>query len=102
MRAPLKDHVKLERVARQLVEDLQLGVSIKVSGGGGYLNTPRTSKIVSRAVRTLKRLGLKGSVIERAGASDSRYFSPEGVEAIYTAPMNMWRYGALKGQGPSI
>jgi len=34
VRAPLKDHVKLERVARQLVEDLQLGVSIKVSRGG--------------------------------------------------------------------
>ena len=87
VRAPLKDHVKLERVARQLVEDLQLGVSIKVSGGGGYLNTPRTSKIVSRAVRTLKRLGLKGSVVERAGASDSRYFSPEGVEAIDFGPI---------------
>jgi succinyl-diaminopimelate desuccinylase len=87
VRAPLKDHVKLERVARQLVEDLQLGVGIKVSGGGGYLNTPRTSKIVSRAVRTLKRLGLKGSVVERAGASDSRYFSPEGVEAIDFGPI---------------
>jgi len=87
VRAPLKDHVKLERAARQLVEDLQLDVSIKVSGGGGYLNTPRTSKIVSRSVRTLKRLGLKDSVVERAGASDSRYFSPEDVEAIDFGPI---------------
>jgi len=87
VRAPLKSGDKLEEAVKELVEDLQLGVRARVSGGGGYLNTPRSSRLVSKAVKTLEKLGLRGSVVERAGASDSRYFSPENVEAIDFGPV---------------
>ncbi len=64
----------------------------------GYLNTPRTSRIISGAVRTLEKLGLKGSMVERAGAGDSRYFSPECVETIDFGPdeyVEMWGLGRV-------
>lgn len=87
LRAPLRDKEKLEKALRSIVEDLQVNISIRVSGGGGYLDTPRSSRIVSKALKTLERIGLKGLTVERAGASDSRYFSPEGVEAIDFGPV---------------
>ncbi|MEM2552045.1 MAG: M20/M25/M40 family metallo-hydrolase [Sulfolobales archaeon] len=87
VRAPLKDSSKLERAVKNLLEDLSVRIRYRVSGGGGYLNTPRTSRIVSKALRILERMGLPAKVVERAGASDSRYFSPEGVESIDFGPV---------------
>ena len=87
LRAPLKDREKLEKAVRSIAEDLPGDIVIRVSGGGGYLNTPRSSRIVSKALKTLERIGLEGRAVERAGASDSRYFSPEGVEAIDFGPV---------------
>jgi succinyl-diaminopimelate desuccinylase len=87
VRAPLKDHTGLEKVVKQLIEDLQPSLRLRVSGGGGYLNTPRNSIIVAKSIKTLEKIGIRGSVVERAGASDSRYFSPEGVEAIDFGPV---------------
>ncbi|MEM1610512.1 MAG: M20/M25/M40 family metallo-hydrolase [Sulfolobales archaeon] len=87
VRAPLKDHSRLERVVKQIIEDLELDLKVSVSGGGGYLNTHKSSRIVAKAFKTLEKIGLRGSVAERAGASDSRYFSPEGVEAIDFGPV---------------
>ncbi|MEM2794192.1 MAG: M20/M25/M40 family metallo-hydrolase, partial [Candidatus Methanomethylicia archaeon] len=56
--------------------------SIKISGGLGYLNTPKNSKIVATASRVLKELGIEPRIIEGAGASDSRFYSPLGIECI--------------------
>ncbi len=60
--------------------------SIEVTGGGGYLYTPRGSRLVELALRINSSLGLSGEPMEAAGASDSRYFSPKGVEAIDYGP----------------
>lgn len=87
VRAPLKNHERIERAVKSLLEDLSLKARYRVSGGGGYLNTPRSSRIVSKALGVLERMGLAAKVVERAGASDSRYFSPEGVESIDFGPL---------------
>ncbi|GAY25045.1 hypothetical protein ATG_02480 [Desulfurococcaceae archaeon AG1] len=87
VRAPLKDSSKLERAVKNLLEDLSVRIRYRVSGGRGYLNTPRTSRIVTKSLRVLERMGLPAKVVEKAGASDSRYFSPEGVESIDFGPV---------------
>ena len=61
--------------------------SIEVRGGGGYLYTSKASRLVSIASSINRGLGLPGEPIEAGGASDSRYFSPEGVESIDYGPL---------------
>ena len=53
---------------------------------GMYLNTPINSKLVNVFKETLRELGYEAKIIEGAGASDSRYFTPLGVEAVDFGP----------------
>ncbi len=59
--------------------------SLRISGKSGYLYTPENSKLVLECLKVLRDLGEESSPGEGAGASDSRYFSPE-VEAIDIGP----------------
>ncbi len=77
-----------ERVLQALEEVIGGGVAweAEVVGGGGYLYTPSDSRLARLALETNKALGLSDRPVEAAGASDSRYFSPHGVEAIDYGP----------------
>ncbi|MEM1528483.1 MAG: M20/M25/M40 family metallo-hydrolase, partial [Sulfolobales archaeon] len=51
-----------------------------------YLNTSPRSKVVESIIASLKEVGVKPYLAEGAGASDSRYFTPLGVEAVDIGP----------------
>jgi len=67
-------------------ENLGDRVELGVYGGSGYLYTSRASKLVVMACRVLEEMGIEPFIVEMAGASDSRYFSPLGIEAIDFGP----------------
>jgi len=68
-------------------------VDVRAEGGVGYLNTPRDSKLVTTAMEVLRKLGVEPIVMEMAGASDSKYFSPLGIEAIDFGPIGENAHG---------
>ncbi|GAB6946022.1 M20/M25/M40 family metallo-hydrolase [Vulcanisaeta sp. JCM 16161] len=84
VRAMTDDTKAIEEAMNEaLREDFQ-GIEVRVEseGGGGYLYTPRDSRLVKLASEVLNELGLEARVMEMAGASDARYFSPLGIETI--------------------
>ncbi|MEM0043684.1 MAG: M20/M25/M40 family metallo-hydrolase [Sulfolobales archaeon] len=89
LRAPLKDagREKISRYLSEILREYLPEASYEIYGGGGYLYTPMSSRIIEKSIKILRRLGIKPSIVERAGASDSRYFSPLGVEAIDFGPV---------------
>ena len=60
---------------------------LRVSGGGGYLYTDPDTGLIRTARGVARRLGLPDRLVEAAGASDSRHFSPRGVEAFDYGPL---------------
>ena len=60
---------------------------VVVSGGSGYLYTSENSKIAQLALKINKELSLSQELCELAGASDSRFFSPLGVQCIDYGPI---------------
>ncbi len=72
-----------QAVAREALGD----ALVEVSGGTGYLYTPPIARIVVEALSINASLGLPAKPVEAGGASDSRYFSPHGVEAIDYGPL---------------
>ncbi len=83
-----------EAMNEALREDFQ-GIEVRVEseGGGGYLYTPRDSRLVKLASETLNEVGLEARVVEMAGASDARYFSPLGIETIDFGPIGGNEHG---------
>jgi len=57
-----------------------------IRGGTGYLYTPKNAEIIIKASEALEELGLKPRLVEMGGASDSRYFSPLGIQCIDFGP----------------
>lgn len=82
VRVMSRDSVDLQDTLSGVLGEYIPSASVKVSGGAGYLNTPRDSLIVAIASRVLNELGVKPRVVEAAGASDSRFYSPLGIECI--------------------
>lgn len=60
---------------------------IEVAGGSGYLYTSEEADIVKFAIETQKQLSLKSYTCELAGTSDSRFFSPLGIQCIDYGPI---------------
>ncbi len=88
VRAPIKKNIdSIKRYVANIVKEYMPSATFEIHGGVGYLDTPPNSRIVKRAIEVLEKLGLEPKVVERAGASDSRYFSPLGVEAIDFGPV---------------
>jgi len=88
VRAPIKKNIdNIKRYVAGIIKEYMPGAIFEIHGGIGYLDTPPSSRIVKKAIEVLEKLGLEPQVVERAGASDSRYFSPLGVEAIDFGPV---------------
>ncbi|NJE12090.1 M20/M25/M40 family metallo-hydrolase [Thermococcus sp. LS2] len=80
-----------EQIEKVLKEVLEFNIpnaklSVKHNEKAGYLFTSLDSELVRIMMKTLERLGEKAKPVEGAGASDSRYFTPYGVEAIDFGP----------------
>lgn len=87
VRAMTSSIESIRRAIEETIRRVKLHVSVKVTGGVGYLYTRENARIVDCSLRVLESLGLKPRVIEMPGASDSRYFSPQGVECIDIGPI---------------
>jgi len=86
VRAMLRDKGKLENVLRSVVEENNPEAELRVEGRGLYLYTSPKSTIVTALREASRKNGVEISVAEGAGASDSRYYSPLGVEAVDFGP----------------
>jgi len=80
-----------EQIEMKLREVLEFNIptgklTVKHDEKAGYLFTSPDSKLVRIMMETLERLGEKAKPVEGAGASDSRYFTPYGIEAIDFGP----------------
>ncbi len=87
LRAMLKDKSVIEdEVAKLLIEVFPKAKYIVRTGRGAYLYTPPISPIVKAFKNALKFMGEEPRLVEGAGASDSRYFTIHGVEAVDFGP----------------
>ncbi len=81
------DRRAVEEGLRTVLDEVLGDYDLRVSGGSGWLYTPRGSRLVELALKVQAELGLPEEPIEAGGASDSRYFSPKGVEAFDYGPL---------------
>jgi len=87
IRAMTTKKKKIEDSLKKTLEYVLPGADLTVKGGAGYLWTSPDSRLVKTALAVNRNLGLNHVPIEAGGASDSRYFSPHGVEAIDYGPL---------------
>lgn len=86
VRAMTVDVEPVERAAKAiLAEMLPLG-TVETIVGAGCLRTAVDSPLVRTAKRVATNLGIPPRVVERQGSSDSRFFSPRGVQCIDFGP----------------
>ncbi len=81
-----KDSIR-EVLDHVLENSLQSKYELTVKGGKGYLYTDPKSSLVKWAQEVSRKLGLPDKPVEAGGASDSRYYSPRGVESIDYGPL---------------
>jgi len=77
-------------VVKEVLPNAVLEVETDV---GGFVNTPEDSKLIKVFREVLNDLNVTYRVGEGAGASDSRYFTPYGVEVIDFGPMGGGMHG---------
>jgi len=66
-------------VVNELIPEAKVDVRTDT---GGFVNTPKNSRLVNVFTEVLSNLSVKYSVGEGAGASDSRFFTPYNVEVV--------------------
>ncbi len=81
----LKEDV--EESLREVVKEFLPAADIRVrTDVGSYMCTPPDSRVVQALTASLREVGVSPHLAEGAGASDSRYFVPLGVEAVDIGP----------------
>ncbi len=87
IRVMARDPQAIEEALRRVLDEALGDYTLQVRGGAGYLYTSPDSTLARLASKANSMLGLNPKPIEAGGASDSRYFSPHGVEAIDYGPL---------------
>ncbi|HID73332.1 TPA: M20/M25/M40 family metallo-hydrolase, partial [Candidatus Micrarchaeota archaeon] len=87
VRAMVSERSKVESQLSDVLMEVLDDADVNVEGGSGYLYTPSDARIVAEAAKVLDELGLPVRFIEACGASDSRFFSPLGVDCIDFGPL---------------
>ncbi|ADT83495.1 M20/M25/M40 family metallo-hydrolase [Thermococcus barophilus] len=79
---------QIEKVLKEILEFNipNAKLTVRHNEKAGYLFTSPDSKLVRVMMKILESFGEKAKPVEGAGASDSRYFTPYGVEAIDFGP----------------
>ncbi len=94
IRAMVRDPGIVKATLGEVLADLGIDATLKVlDGGGGYLYTPPTSPVVEALSRALQEAGEEPVLAEGAGATDSRFFTVLGTEAVDFGP----RGGGMHG-----
>lgn len=77
----------VEESFKEVIRNFLPSAGIKIrTDPGGYQFTPPESAVVEALTSSLREAGVNPRLIEGAGASDSRYFVPLGVEVVDIGP----------------
>ena len=87
IRVMARDPSGVEEALRRVLDEALGDYELEVRGGAGYLYTRPDSTLARLASKANAALGLNPRPVEAGGASDSRYFSPHGVEAVDYGPL---------------
>ncbi len=87
IRAMTHDAAAIEEAAKEVLDEFVPEASMKVLAGEGCLITKENCALVKLAKEVAMTLGIPPRVVERQGASDSRYFSPKGIDCIDFGPL---------------
>lgn len=80
-------HEDVESGFREVLENILPGADLRIrTDPGDYQNTSPTSRVVTSLAEALRDEGVEVRLIEGAGASDSRYFTPFNVEVVDIGP----------------
>ena len=87
LRAMINDKTIIERELSKILQEIMPDAQYSVKTGiGSYMYTDKRSSLIQAFKEALKIHGYKPEIIEGAGATDSRYFTLYGVEAIDFGP----------------
>jgi len=88
LRAMVNDKSIIENELSKLLHEILPESKYKViTGTGSYMYTDKKSIIIQAFKSTLMRYGYEPEISEGAGATDSRYFTTYGVEAVDFGPL---------------
>ncbi len=86
VRAMIKNTSVLKESFTKTLENTIPKAKMEIRGKPLYLYTPKESELVRKASETLIEIDIKPFIVEAAGASDSRYYSPHGIQAFDFGP----------------
>jgi succinyl-diaminopimelate desuccinylase len=95
-RAMTTDAKAVETALQTALAQHLAGINYKatVHIGPAFMNTPETARLVQAAQKVAEKLGLDSQPTELAGASDTRHFTTQPVEAIDYGPVGYGHHGA--------
>lgn len=76
----------MREAAERALHELVPAASLRVETGAGCVMTDPQAPLIQTAKEVASTLGIPPRVVERQGSSDSRHFSPQGVECIDFGP----------------
>ncbi len=86
VRAMAKDPEAVLRAVESALQEFVPAASLEIEAGAGCLMTDPSCVLVRTAREVASKLGIPPRVVERQGASDSRYFSSRDIECIDFGP----------------
>ncbi len=86
IRAMAEDPRAVAVAAERALHEFVPGATLEIEAGAGCLMTAPDSALVKTSQEVASKLGIPPMVVERQGASDSRYFSSAGIECIDFGP----------------
>ena len=88
IRAMTQNYQEVENALRSMCDELfgEKQYELIFKPGQGMVNTAKDSMLISTVLEVSKELGLPSQIVEMGGASDSRYFSREGIPTFDFGP----------------
>jgi len=88
IRAMTQNYEEVENALRKTCDELygEKQYELIFKPGQGMVNTAKDSMLISTVLEVSKELGLPSKIVEMGGASDSRYFSREGIPTFDFGP----------------
>ncbi len=88
IRAMSQNYKEIENALRSMCDELfgEKQYELIFKPGQGMVNTAKDSMLISTVLEVSKELGLPSQIVEMGGASDSRYFSREGIPTFDFGP----------------
>ncbi len=87
LRIMSNDYDEIDVKVKEFFEKKSIKGTITIKGGNGYLNSRENGKLVTEAKEVCDTMNLSPYTIEMGGATDSRWFSGENIDAIEFGPL---------------